>query len=133
MTRLVRLQPGPIPDGRHSRGAHPARGGLGPTRPALALLGAVLLVLLIGCANVAGLLVVDRPTAAASSPFVRLSRRFGGALRRGLLAETLLLALVGGGFALVRPWPSLPCSWRWPPQESAAQDVAVDARASPSA
>jgi putative ABC transport system permease protein len=74
----------------------------GPTRPALvALLGAVSLLLLIACANVAGLLLVDfteRRTELATRQALGATSR---GLLRGLAAESLLLAALGGAMGLL--------------------------------
>jgi putative ABC transport system permease protein len=74
-----------------------ADGVFGPTRPALlALLGGTGLVLLVACANVAALQIVqlsERSSEMALRAALGASR---GRLARGLLAESLVLGLVGG-------------------------------------
>jgi putative ABC transport system permease protein len=103
---------------------------LGPTRAVLlALLGTVGLVLMIACANVAGLLLV-RALERSHEMAVRLTLGASTArLAQGFLAESLLLAGIGGAAGILAAHLGVPALVRLSPQDiPRLPDADVDAR-----
>jgi putative ABC transport system permease protein len=96
MQRLAQDAPGPEND-HHSYGEVLSQHATGGARTTLfALMAAAGLVLLVGCANVASLLLA-RGTTRATEFAVRSAMGAGrGRLIRQLLAENILLSVIGG-------------------------------------
>jgi putative ABC transport system permease protein len=101
----------------------------GPTRPALlALLGGVGLVLLVACANVAALQLVQ---VSERAPELALRTALGASraqLARGVVAESLVLGLAGGGLGVLGAIAGVPLLVALSPQDvPRLRDAAVDA------
>src|SRR5207248_2626612 len=102
---------------------------VGPVKPALtALFGAVLLALLIACANVASLLLA-RGMARQRELAIRAALGAGrGALVRHLLVEAMVLATLGGLLAVVAaPWVLGALLSLAPPDMPRLEEVHIDA------
>ena len=103
----------------------------GPTRvPLFVMSGAVLLVLLIGCVNLASLLLL-RGAARSREMSVRAALGAGrGRLVRQLLTESTVLAATGGALGLlVGWWGSRLLGALVPPAVSAIQETHLDGAA----
>jgi putative ABC transport system permease protein len=119
----------PQDNAKRSAKVEPLRDALvGDTRPALlVLLGAVALVLLIGCANLASLFLA-RAAAREREIAVRTALGAGrGQLVRQWMTESLLLTLVGGAAGLLVAWGGMRALMAWAPRTiPRADEVALD-------
>jgi putative ABC transport system permease protein len=119
----------PEDNAKRSAKVEPLRDALvGDTRPALlVLLGAVALVLLIGCANLASLFLA-RAAAREREIAVRAALGAGrGRLVRQWMTESLLLTLVGGAAGLLVAWGGMRALMAWAPRTiPRADEVALD-------
>ena len=128
IARRLELQ---YPEHNAKRGAtlEPLRDALvGDTRAALlVLLGAVALVLLIGCANLASLFLA-RAAGREREIAVRTALGAGrGRLVRQWMTESLLLTLAGGAAGLAVAWAGMRALVLWAPRTlPRADEVALD-------
>jgi putative ABC transport system permease protein len=108
-----------------------AEGVFGPTRPVLlALLGGVGLVLLVACANVAALQVVQVAERAPEMALRTALGASGAQLGRGVAAESLWLGLLGGGLGVLGALAGVPLLVALSPREvPRLADAAVNAPA----
>ena len=91
---------------------------LGPTRATLlALLGGVGLVLLVACANVAALQAVQVDERAAEIALRLALGASAARVGRGLLAESLVLGLLGGGLGVLGAFARRPALVALSPRE----------------
>ena len=114
------------------RSVNGQRANAGPAdyrAPLLILQGAVAFVLLIGCANVAGLLLA-RTSSRRSEVAVRLALGAGrGRIIRQLVAENLPLAVLGGVLGILLSWAGLSAFVAVAPADFPRLDgVSLDAR-----
>ncbi|HYG62409.1 MAG TPA: ABC transporter permease, partial [Thermoanaerobaculia bacterium] len=103
---------------------------VGPVRPALlVLLGAVGLVLLIACANVANLFLAQAVTRQKEISIRTAMGAGRGRLARQLLTESLLLAVVGGALGLLAAFWGLRWIASWiPASMPVPAEISLDAR-----
>ena len=95
----------------------------------LMLLGAVVLVLLIACANVANLLLV-RATGRTREMGIRAALGAGPwRLARGLLVEGVVLSLAGAALGIALAWAGIQVLRAWlPPDLPRVASIAIDIR-----
>ena len=119
----------PEDNAKRSAKLEPLRDAIvGDTRPALlVLLGAVALVLLIGCANLASLFLA-RAAGREREVAVRTALGAGrGRLVRQWMTESLLLTLAGGVAGLAVAWAGMRALVLWAPRTlPRADEVALD-------
>ena len=96
------------------------------TRPLWVLLGSVGIVLLIACANVANLFMVRGENRQRDLAVRRAIGAGRGRLFRSQMAESLVVAVLAGGLAVVLAWVSVPAFLRAaPPSIPRLADVRV--------
>jgi putative ABC transport system permease protein len=103
----------------------------GPTRPALlALLGGVGLVLLVACANVAALQLVQVSERASEMALRTALGASPAQLARAVVAESLVLGLLGGGLGALGAFAGVPLLVALSPQDvPRLAEAALDASA----
>lgn len=98
-------------------------------QPILLLLGAVTLVLLIGCANVANLIMADSVFRDHEFSVRRAVGMGTGRFVRQLMTEHVLIGVIGGLVGLVAAYWSLPYLKTYLPEEwPKFADLSIDAR-----